>query len=254
MSLWLTGDCHGEFTRFSTRRFPQQKEMSKERDVVLILGDAGFQFEGGSKREEHWLDWLEGKPWVTVNIGGNHENYQCLKEYPEVPFHGGTARQIRPSVYELSRGRVFEFCGKKVFAMGGAQSHDMKRVLFPGPELPAQIRAMRRLNVPFRISGLSWWPEEMPGMEEYAAAIRALERVDYKADLIVTHCAPDSIQRRLAPDYPENRLTGFLDGLLHKAEYGRWYCGHYHKSWTDEDSRFQVLFEDIVKIEDEEST
>lgn len=38
--IYITGDCHQEFRRFSTRNFPEQKEMSKE-DVVLICGDFG---------------------------------------------------------------------------------------------------------------------------------------------------------------------------------------------------------------------
>ena len=28
--IYITGDCHQEFRRFSTRNFPEQKEMSKE--------------------------------------------------------------------------------------------------------------------------------------------------------------------------------------------------------------------------------
>lgn len=36
--LYITGDCHSEFHRFSTRQFPAQAELSKD-DFVLICGD-----------------------------------------------------------------------------------------------------------------------------------------------------------------------------------------------------------------------
>ena len=40
MSIWITGDCHSDFHRFSIDVFPEQKEMTKE-DVVIICGDFG---------------------------------------------------------------------------------------------------------------------------------------------------------------------------------------------------------------------
>ena len=31
--IFVTGDCHGEFQKFSTAAFPEQKEMTKD-DIV----------------------------------------------------------------------------------------------------------------------------------------------------------------------------------------------------------------------------
>lgn len=38
--IFITGDTHGNFSRFSTKEFPEQKEMTKE-DFVIICGDFG---------------------------------------------------------------------------------------------------------------------------------------------------------------------------------------------------------------------
>ena len=38
--IYITGDTHSEFTRFSTDKFPIQKEMTKN-DYVIICGDFG---------------------------------------------------------------------------------------------------------------------------------------------------------------------------------------------------------------------
>lgn len=38
MAIYITGDSHGDFQRFGSKYFPQQKEMSWE-DYVVISGD-----------------------------------------------------------------------------------------------------------------------------------------------------------------------------------------------------------------------
>lgn len=38
MAIYITGDSHGDFQRFGSKYFPQQKEMSWE-DYVVIAGD-----------------------------------------------------------------------------------------------------------------------------------------------------------------------------------------------------------------------
>lgn len=38
--IYITGDTHGDFLRFSMNAFPEQAEMTKE-DIVIICGDFG---------------------------------------------------------------------------------------------------------------------------------------------------------------------------------------------------------------------
>ena len=73
--IYITGDTHGDVRRFSTKSFPEQKEMNKC-DYVVVLGDFGlvWDWKGESKHEKNWLDWLEDKPFTTLFIDGNHEN------------------------------------------------------------------------------------------------------------------------------------------------------------------------------------
>ena len=40
MAIYITGDTHGDFQRFGSKYFPQQKEMIWE-DYVVIAGDFG---------------------------------------------------------------------------------------------------------------------------------------------------------------------------------------------------------------------
>lgn len=72
--IYITGDCHGEYSRFSTKTFPEQKQMTKD-DYITICGDFGYWDE--SREQEYWLDWLEAKPFTTLWIDGNHGATRC---------------------------------------------------------------------------------------------------------------------------------------------------------------------------------
>ncbi len=61
-NLYITGDCHGDFQRFTTRNFPQLKEMDRN-DCVIICGDHGGVW-AGEQADKHKLDWLEAKPFT----------------------------------------------------------------------------------------------------------------------------------------------------------------------------------------------
>ena len=39
--IYITGDCHGDWRRFSSDCFPEQKEMTRN-DYVIICGDFGL--------------------------------------------------------------------------------------------------------------------------------------------------------------------------------------------------------------------
>ena len=125
--IFITGDIHGDPRRLNTDCFPEQKEMTKN-DFVIILGDFGLVWSNSqTKQEKYWLDWLDSKPFTTLFIDGNHDNHPVLNTaFEEVDFHGGKAHKIRDSVYHLMRGYVFDICDKKIFAFGGASSHDIQ--------------------------------------------------------------------------------------------------------------------------------
>ena len=82
MSIYITGDCHGDYRRFNTENFPEQKTMTKD-DYVIICGDFGFWSE--DREQRWWRNWLEAKPFTTLWVDGNHENYDLLAPVPAEP-------------------------------------------------------------------------------------------------------------------------------------------------------------------------
>ena len=61
--IYITGDTHGGFQRFTTDHFPQQKQMGRD-DYAIITGDFGGVWDD-SPKEAYWLDWLEEKPFTS---------------------------------------------------------------------------------------------------------------------------------------------------------------------------------------------
>ena len=109
--IYITGDCHGDFSRFSTAAFPEQKEMTKD-DYVIICGDFGIWHD--TNEERYWLKWLNEKPFTTLFVAGNHENYDRLNsdEFEIKDWHGGKVHVIRDSILHLMNGYVFNICDK----------------------------------------------------------------------------------------------------------------------------------------------
>ena len=124
--IYITGDCHGNFERFNPSIFPEQHEMTKD-DYVIICGDFGgvWSKDEESNMETMLLDWLDCKPFTTLFVDGNHENFDRLYGYPVEIWNGGKIHRIRPSVIHLMRGQIYELEGKKIFTFGGASSHDI---------------------------------------------------------------------------------------------------------------------------------
>lgn len=222
--IYITGDTHipVDVSKLNMKRFPQQKGLSAG-DYVIICGDFGGVWDG-SHEEMYWRRWFDRKAFTTLFIDGNHENHQMLNEaFPVVQFCKGKAHQISDRIYHLMRGEVFLMDGRKIFVLGGASSHDRES----------------------RIAGRNWWPQELPSAQEYRRAMDNLEAHEWKVDYIVTHCAPDSVQRRIKTGYEENELTQFLEGIKSKASFEKWYFGHYHTD-MEFDGRYVCLFERVI--------
>ena len=138
VKLFATGDTHGDFGRFDANIFPEQADMTRD-DYVLICGDFGGVWSDSPKEHEK-LDWLEDRPFTTLFVDGNHENYDLLEAMPVEEWHGGKVHRVRPHILHLMRGQVFEIGGSKFFTMGGASSHGIQRARMVDTWTPHQGR------------------------------------------------------------------------------------------------------------------
>lgn len=227
--VFITGDIHGEdgIGRFSAKNWPVGRTLRKD-DIVLIAGDFGLVFTGG-KTENHWLDWLDKRPWTTLFIDGNHENFPLLLSYPEEERFGGTVGVLRPSVLHLKkRGGVYTIGARRVWCFGGAPSFDKNE----------------------RTEGKSWWAEEEANAEERDYARKVLAD-GAEVDFALTHDAPLSLQKKIygALTVPA-RTSKFLDEVCGLIQTDRWYFGHHHidAEYCSGGIAFRALYTDIIEI------
>lgn len=295
MAIYVTGDTHGSqrhgmssfdgyMHRLSSSSFPEQRELGKE-DYVVILGDFGGVWDVDRTRvrespsERDGLDWLERKPFTTLFIPGNHENYDrltgCTDErlmnswlyermpheereklkrgYPRENWHGGPVRMLRPSVLMLERGCIYEINGAYCFAFGGARSHDIGDGILDPADYPDErtfrTAYQRMRGGMFRVKGVSWWEAEMPSAEEMDRGrrnIAAFMQEHPRVDLVFTHDAPAS--DRLLLGYDEtDELNSYLESLREIMRYGKWFYGHLHDNRRVSPDSY-LLYEQIVRV------
>lgn len=225
MSIFITGDTHipHDISKLNTRNWPEQTKLSKD-DYLIICGDFGAVWDR-SRQELYWQKWLNDKPFTTLFVDGNHENHPLLNSYSVECWNGGKVHRIQSNVLHLMRGQVFDVSGVSIFTMGGAASHDKE----------------------YRVEGQDWWPEEMPSEQEFEDAQVSLDNHGCNVDLVITHCAPNSVQRKLASWYEQDKLTNFLEIVVKRCvTYKHWYFGHYH---TDVDAHHHALYHQIREFQ-----
>ena len=246
--IYITGDTHSDFSRFTEENFQIQSEMTKD-DYIIICGDFGgiWTFEEESSREKELLDWLDNKNFTTLFADGNHENYTRLYNYPIEEWKGGKVHKIRDSVLHLMRGEIFDIDNKQIFAFGGAKSHDIQDGILNLDE-EEKIYEYRKRGAYFRIRDFSWWDLELPTNQEMENGIENQVKINYKVDYIISHCCPTSIQTLINSTYKRDILTDYLQQISEKCTFKRWYFGHYH-DYKQVNSQFTLLYENIVPLE-----
>ena len=250
MSVWITGDTHGDWiNRLNVDSFPEQKEMTKD-DYVIICGDFGIW--DNSKREKYNLNWLDDKPFTTLFVSGNHENYDILDSLEMSEWHGGLVNFVRKSVIHLMRGQVFNIEDKTFFTFGGASSHDISDgILEPDdPDFKEKIRQLDKNPYSlYRINHISWWQRELPSENEMEMGLDNLKKQNNKVDYIITH-SPSTSELYLMGGkglYQSDILTNYLEEVKANTEYKRHFFGHMHwdKAINDKDI---CLYEQIIRI------
>ncbi|MFE4571660.1 metallophosphoesterase family protein [Paenibacillus chitinolyticus] len=229
--IYITGDIHGTISvgsRLNKRNFPEQKYLTKK-DYVIVAGDFGLLWDG-SREDQYWLKWLhKEKPFTTLFIDGNHENFDLLEQYPVEIWNGGKVHKINSSVIHLMRGQVFTIENKKFFTFGGAASHDKE----------------------YRKEGKSWWRREMPSKDEYEEGLENLNRNNWNVDYVITHtCSTsdlDYISSVFNIHMEKDEMHPYFYEVEQKLKYKRWYFGHFHQN-VELPKNKRLIYSDLIKI------
>lgn len=253
--IFVTGDIHRKPQRFSTDGFVEQRMMNKY-DYVIVLGDFGLILDKDkeSNFEKYWLDWLDRKPFTTLFLDGNHENFDRLDDYPVEEWNGGKIHRIRPSVIHLMRGQVFTLQNHTFFTFGGASSHDISDGILELDD-PFYALKKKRLNKNpyscYRVNHLDWWQRELPSEEEMKEGLQNLKSHQNQVDFILTHSPSSALLEKMAngnKEYQPDILTDYLQNILETVNYKSFLFGHMHENECFSEENAFCLYEQIVRI------
>ncbi len=227
--FYITGDKHRNFKK--VKEFCRDMN-TRKKDVLIILGDAGFNYYG-DERDDQLKKEISSLNITLFCIHGNKENRpQNIETYGIKSFCGGKVyyEPKYPRILFAKDGEIYQFEGKKYLVAGGAHSVDKQRCL--------------EEDMPF-------WEDEMPSEETKAAVEEALEENDFALFGMLTHTCPlrylpqemfvstrqkAKMKRKFYKTKPKkiykpdiDRSTeAWLDALEQRLTYNVWFCGHYH--------------------------
>lgn len=227
---YITGDTHGDFTRIE--RFCERFHPTRD-DVMIILGDAGFNYYGG-KRDQRVKQRMAEMPITIFSIHGNHEMRPGkIPSYHLQQWHGGMVfvEDAYPSLLFAVDGEVFDMGGLQTIAIGGAYSVD---------------KYYRLMN------GWNWWPDEQPTQEMKKGIEKCLDYQHWKVDAVLSHTVPlkyepvEIFLPQIDQSQVDKSTETWLDSIEDRLTYRHWYAGHYHTE--KEIDRLTLLFESIREL------
>ena len=81
--IFVTGDTHADFYRFTAEEFPEQKEMTRD-DYMIICGDFGGVW-CGDERDNEELDKLAQLPFTIIFVSYCFKNGISLSQKRSIP-------------------------------------------------------------------------------------------------------------------------------------------------------------------------
>ncbi len=227
--IFVCGDTHGrniDTSKLNSKNFPTQKDLTKD-DVVIQLGDFGWVWypSGENKEQEYWLDWLADKNYTLAVVLGNHENYDIIED---LPFENKWENEVRVlkrkkgSIYFLKRGAAYMINGKKILAIGGAESTDKSN----------------------RIAHVSWWEQERLTFKETESCLNEIDKHSNKFDYILTHTCPAKYTTRFSSNIAKARcsVANFLEHIDNLVEFKEWHFGHFHVDKNILDGKYRCHY------------
>ena len=224
--VFVTGDSHGTFSRFSFKSWPEGKTLDKD-DYLIIAGDFGGVWDD-SPGEKKRLAWLNEKPWTTLFIDGNHENFDMLNKLPIADMFGAGVGVVASSIFHLKRGFIYTVAGNRILTIGGGLSIDKK----------------------YRIEGKSWWAAEELNNEETERCWGALaNRKGF--EYVISHVPPQRFVENISSfpgkifDVTAIKLEDIYCAM--DGNFKKWYHGHMHADFQH-DQKMVGLYKEIVQL------
>lgn len=230
--IYVTGDTHGDVYERCERLMPFLDK--GDENFLIVCGDFGLIWginppryeweEDRLKYEKKQIEKIGKLPLTVLFCDGNHEGFDRLNsEFPVVDFYGGKAHKISDNIYHLMRGEMFEIEGNKIFAFGGARSHDVWNLF--DPKDPKYWDKVETADF-YRTIGETWWENEIATEDEFKHGIETLKKHNWTCDYIISHEAPKSDALFLNRD--GGVMCDYLELIKQSVSFKHWFFGHHH--------------------------
>jgi hypothetical protein len=250
MSILISGDFHANAAnelRSITKRSLINKYQQDKFDNIkyhIILGDAGFLWQGNEINELRNIKVLADRPFPVLCVMGNHDPVLGRSDLPETDIGIGEKVIVvslqNPFIAYLKRGRVYTIENCKFLVLGGALSIDKE----------------------YRIPHISWFEQEYWSETEKNNLFHMLKK-DKKFDYVLSHTGPNRINETIKPLQRVGLLPIFFDEVAAlneridcKIACKQWFCGHWHvdKYYYDRNLKrgYQYLYRQTALLEGDE--
>ena len=210
MNWIITGDCHGQFSRFkSLGNMPNT--------AIIILGDAGINYHL-DERDLSTKRYLAKFPFTFYCVRGNHEARPGDVEGMKLVYDEEVRGEIWveddfPNIRYFQDWGVYYIDGLRTLVIGGAYSVDK----------------------PWRIvSGWKWFENEQLTLREMDECAQAATVSNEGFDLVLSHTCPRSLQPTdlflgcIDQSTVDSKMEEWMDRLGRVVEWKLWLFGHYH--------------------------
>ena len=226
---FITGDKHRNFAM--VKAFCSAMN-TRRKDVLIILGDAGFNYYGDERGDKLKKE-ISRLSITLFCLHGNKENRpQNVGTYGIRSFCGGKVyyEPKYPNIYFAIDGEIYTFEGKRYMVVGGAHSVDKMRCIeenkpFFADEMPNDAIKARVEN---RLAAEN---NSIYGMMTHTCPIDYLPTemfMSTKQNAEIKRKPKKAKSKKLFKPDIDRSTEEWLGRLERSLDYEIWYCGHYH--------------------------